>query len=143
VAWAALVVSIISLLLAAGSVFLAWRRTRLTAEEAALGREARVAVRMSDVRATSDSWEVDLTLTNVGRDHARRTVVWLVDAEGNTISDRHHVGEVLAGQLGVEATLRVPSGYQGVARPVRSWRDGLGDRLEPSTQTVDLSPDSR
>jgi hypothetical protein len=90
-------------------------------------RMARIAVDPGEVRASDDSWEVELWLTNVGRSHARRVRVWLEDEAGTPLCEEQRLARpLLSGDPSVTVRFHVPrNGRSGVkARPARRWRDG-------------------
>src|SRR5207249_173180 len=88
VAWAALIVSLGSAFLAAASLVVAIRRTRLSEQEFRHRRTARVAVAIAEIRRNRENWLVPLTLTNVGHGNARHVEIWLEDLTGTWSSDK-------------------------------------------------------
>jgi hypothetical protein len=91
-------------------------------------RKAHIAVDIEeDVRVEADRWEVAIWLTNVGRSHARRVHVWLVDdADRPLCAERRLPRPLMSGDESTVVHLSIPrDGRSGiVARPARSWRDG-------------------
>jgi hypothetical protein len=101
---------------------------------------ARIAIHRSDVDRDDEGWTVKLDLTNHGQGHARHIEVWLVDLDGNEVSERRSVQDLLANHQGVEIELRVGRTVGSrVVRPVRKWRDDVGDHVDPSAQTIPLA----
>jgi hypothetical protein len=90
-------------------------------------RKARIAVDPGGVHSGTDSWQVELWLTNVGQSHARRVQVWLEDEEGTPQSEKQRLGRpLMSGNESVLVRLQVPRKDRDslVVSPVRTWRDG-------------------
>jgi hypothetical protein len=141
VAWAALIVSLGSAFLAAASLLVAIRRTRLSEQQFRHQRTARVAIAIGEIRRNGENWLVSLALTNVGSGNARHVEIWLEDSAGTWSSEKVRVGELLAGADGKTVVLEVPAerAPPEEVRPVRAYRDDLGPHTDPSEQVLRLA----
>jgi hypothetical protein len=165
VATAALVVSVVAAVIAAGSLAISFWQGRTAAraveneerdrkEQLALLRDqleaeqkarralgqARISVTRGGVSGAERWWEIELLLSNVGRAPARRVMVWMVDAEGGQYCQAVSAGPPLhPGGDPRSVTVQVGRGTP-LLYPMMSWHDDDGEHEQRSQTEIGLGP---